>query len=986
MQDRYSFISEIKTLGIENLYNIFDAFRECIFVTSIDDENTILYINKAGIELLKKYEDDIEKVYGYNIDTNSIIGMSVHKFHKNPKNVRNLLKSLKPGEVLKNADIEIGNMVIESYRMGVFDDNENPIYYIAIWQDITDKLRLAENAKSQSRLKRFSILLAEIINAIQNSNNENELLDKVCKQTIKHTYTKLAWIGKPDEIGRFEILSSAGDIGYLSNMFISINQSLPESKNPVSKAYIEQKPQYFTFHDDNLPPICQEKSKKYGFHIGAALPIFRNGNIWGVYAIYKGFNDPFDEESQKLLEDISKNIGSGLDKIDIIKRKEELENFTRLLVNNLTTGILVVRYPDRIIEYANDKALELFGAKSKEELIGKSTKELVVNDEEFLILGKVAKEAIDNGFTKRKDIPYKRLDGSIIHVDLSGQKLPSKEEYMDRIMWVFVDVEDRYKFETELYKQATTDLLTDIPNRRYFDLKLQEAIMSAKLNNRSLSIFVIDLDDFKLINDTYGIEIADEILKTVAKRLRSVIRDIDFIARLTDDEFGICVQGIGKEAIETILERIISAIKSPIDISGHTINLDASIGVAIYDPLKDDINEVDLIRMAYRPLYELKMHKKDRLNPWATYGECLKLKLSRSQILLYKGLVEIFYQPILDINQNKIVGVEALSRLKDEKGKIISPAIFLNELNKKDIEELTYIVLEKAIKDIKSIDQELGTRLWVSVNIDIDTLSESFILNIQQKMSNFQIEKNRLAFEILETSEFGEKDKLIEYIKAFKQMGISMALDDVGSAYSSLLRIKELPVDKIKLDQSFVRTLNKRPKELMFVQSINYLAYGLGVELVVEGVETEHIMDALLVLGVPMLQGYHIAKPMPIESLKDFLRDKYRFLKDYTYPNSILGVYAQSSSYHDHIKKLIESNIQIISPNIISEYNLCPTHKSLCRIISCQDQHINEAHKKYHEELGKCLTKFLEQAKPIDWGYIKNLHNEFTDKLLDLIK
>ncbi|MGC9208145.1 EAL domain-containing protein, partial [Acidithiobacillus sp.] len=275
-------------------------------------------------------------------------------------------------------------------------------------------------------------------------------------------------------------------------------------------------------------------------------------------------------------------------------------------------------------------------------------------------------------------------------------------------------------------------------------------------------------------------------------------------------------------------------------------------------------------RLADQALYESKAHKSDRERSWVLFGEERKAPRTPAQRLLDAGALEVWYQPILDNRARRVVGVEALARLRDGDGKIWSPAEFLPQLQGKDLFELSRQVLQQALIDLSVLDA-LGLSLWVSVNIDPHSVSDACVACLREMIVHGAVDPSRITLEILEGSDFLEQQAALEHLLALKAQGIRLALDDVGSAYASLLRMKDLPIDEIKLDQGFVRTLEERPQDLHFVAAIQDLAAGMGVDLVVEGVETEDILDAVTVLGVKFLQGYGIARPMPLAQLQEFL-------------------------------------------------------------------------------------------------------------------
>lgn len=347
-----------------------------------------------------------------------------------------------------------------------------------------------------------------------------------------------------------------------------------------------------------------------------------------------------------------------------------------------------------------------------------------------------------------------------------------------------------------------------------------------------------------------------------------------------------------------------------------------------------------------------------------------------AQHLLHSGAMEVWYQPIMDSQTSQIVGVEALARLRDEDGTLLAPAKFLPQLNDPDLLDLSQLVLNQALVDLPILDAE-GCRLWVSVNVDPVSISESCIRFLESKIDEGVIDPSRITLEILEGSRFMEQESALHHLLAMKDLGVHLALDDVGSAYSSFLRVKDLPIDEIKLDQGFVRNLEYSPRDLHFVSSLQDLSAGLNIHLVVEGVETPDILDAITVMGAPLLQGYAIAKPMPLSELRHFLTLP-RSIQNH--PQSLLGLYARQLVHHNALKRILSQDPRLLDQATLLNPNVCPI---------CLDvQHLGpEARplypylKAYHQAIANAIaTPSLVSAH--DWSIIDKACEDFEEAII----
>lgn len=457
----------------------------------------------------------------------------------------------------------------------------------------------------------------------------------------------------------------------------------------------------------------------------------------------------------------------------------------------------------------------------------------------------------------------------------------------------------------ELYQalenMAYTDSLTKLPNRHLFHERLQEFTEHYKTTKTSFALALLDLDRFKAVNDTLGHHIGDQLLQEVSTRLHQVIRGNDIVskldqetinklegnmvARLGGDEFAGIFPGIDcAENAIVIAEKLLSAIKSPFFVGEHRFTIGTSIGVVLCPAHGDDL--YTLIRHADVAMY----HAKNNNLGFSLYDSTMD-KNGLRQLQLEQDLLsaikheelELHYQPKINLQSGIICGTEVLVRWQHPKSGMIMPNEFIPLAEQTGmIHEVTQWVLDKALESCASWQSE-GVASGVSVNLStLDLHDQDIMDSISQKLSKWEVPPESLILEITESAIMSNPVQVVANLSALDKMGITLSIDDFGTGYSSFSYIKNLPVDEIKVDKSFIKELCRNEKDEAIVRSILVLAHNMKMTMVAEGVEDEQTLGYLAELGCDIAQGYFIAKPMPFA-------DYLTWMKNYTIP-SVLNV------------------------------------------------------------------------------------------------
>ena len=416
--------------------------------------------------------------------------------------------------------------------------------------------------------------------------------------------------------------------------------------------------------------------------------------------------------------------------------------------------------------------------------------------------------------------------------------------------------------EQRLRYLALHDPLCGLPNRNYFGERLEEIIRDVHLGGPSAAVLYIDLDHFKDVNDTLGHPVGDELIRNVTERLASLLRPQDLVSRLGGDEFAVIITGGADTGnLQRVAERIIAAICAPYAISGHNILIGASIGIAIIDQ-RSSGGTADVMRYADMALYRAKNEGRNRA---CIYDAAMDADLSERKQLendlreaIGKDQLRLVYQPIVNGSGDTILGVEALSRWTHPVRGNIEPSQFIPIAEHSGlIVKLGEWVLRRACTEGKA-----WPGLSVSVNVSpLQFRRPDFVDTVERILAETGFEPSRLELEITESTLIGNVDNAETAMHRLKGIGLRLALDDFGTGYSSLAYLRRFPFDKLKIDKSFVRSIERSADAAAIVHAIVGLGRGLGMKVTAEGVETAEQQLFLRAAGVHSMQGYRFGRP-----------------------------------------------------------------------------------------------------------------------------
>jgi len=422
---------------------------------------------------------------------------------------------------------------------------------------------------------------------------------------------------------------------------------------------------------------------------------------------------------------------------------------------------------------------------------------------------------------------------------------------------------------------AVHDSLTNIPNRVLFNDRLQHSILLASRENKSFAVCIMDLNKFKEINDNEGHNIGDQVLKTIAERLNEAFRKSDTLARLGGDEFALLLPKVPRGSIPIVADKIISEVEKPIIINGESFSVGISIGFALYPEHGEDNST--LINCADFAMYNCKrsdvkysIYDSEEDAERHEYNKLTK-DLEKA---IEEGDLELHYQPIVDIKAKLVRGVEALCRWTHPEKGSIQPVEFIKIAEENNlILPLTEWVLQTAIKQCSEW-KDAGHELTMSINLSANNLKDNRLPEkISESLSKVELDPKWVHIEITESMTMDDPDQAMKMLEKINDMGVSISMDDFGTGYSSLSYLSKLPIDELKIDRGFVLEMDSEKENAIIVKSTIDLAHNLGLSVVAEGIEEEHILKMLNDYGCEHAQGFHICKPQPGDLFLDWLEN-----------------------------------------------------------------------------------------------------------------
>lgn len=730
--------------------------------------------------------------------------------------------------------------------------------------------RHAEDARK--RLQRAKDLLAAGSRVLIHAPDEPELLREMCRMAVEAGGYRMAWVGyrEQDSLQSIRLVAHAGMAGaYLDDVFVSWGEN-SHGKGPAGCAVRTGQTQLVqNFQDHPAVAPWREKARVHGLNSCIALPLRQGGSTLGVMAIYSGRVDAFDPEEVQVLEKMAAKLAYGVSALraGLARRHAEqgLDRAHSLLQAALEAtadGILVTTL-NGTVEMCNQNFARIFhidAAAVRGEDAAALMAPMVRDSAQFM--RRVCEEQAKP--EQEHDYVFELGDGRVIGRITRPQRLDGA---IIGQVCSFRDISAQMRHESDLRHHATHDTLTGLPNRTLLSDRIGQAITRTQRSGKLLAVMFLDIDRFNLVNDSMGHDVGDGLLVHAASALAGLLRKEDTLARVGGDEFVILIENLAHEAdAARVAQDLLEAIAMPVEMGGRELFPTASIGIALYP--RDGEEPSGLVRQADAAMSRVKGTGGNGFHffmPELQQDSLRKLELtSQLRRAIRKNQLELRYQPQLGLRDGRIACAEALLRWRHPVLGAIPPSEFI------PIAEETGLIADLFSWTIKTVCADLSAwqrahlpaiRIGINVSprqFDSEDLSESLPGMLAEAGTPFDL----IELEITEGALMQRPERAVSILNALSALGFAIAIDDFGTGYSSLSHLMRFPVNKLKIDRSFISNIPESRDSISITRAVIAMAHELGIQPVAEGVETDAQREFLLDHDCDLAQGFLFAAPL----------------------------------------------------------------------------------------------------------------------------
>jgi diguanylate cyclase (GGDEF)-like protein/PAS domain S-box-containing protein len=770
---------------------------------------------------------------------------------------------------------------IEYNAQYVPDPDDSDGHVKLIGTDVTTRHHLEVALARSNRALRA---IHDCEDVISGSADEHALLRGICG-VVTATGYQMSWIGMLSADGVIVPVGLTDDHKeYLDALRIPL-LSRGSGTTAIARAMHTGRPAVANyFANETSPTPWREEAMRRGFHSKLALPMGDGKDVIGVFNVYASEPDAFDAQEVALLVSLAQRVTAAIRSHRHRNGRQVAEAALRLRERAIECSanaivILHAQAPDFAIEYVNP-AFERITGYSAAEVIGKDTRFLLGEDQEQSGLHEIRKALSGNREGKTVLRNY-RKDGSLFWNDIYIAPVKDDNGKTTHFVAAMSDITTMKQYETTLQRMASHDTLTGLPNRALLQDRLENAIHFSARNAQSVWVVFVDLDRFKFVNDTMGHQAGDALLKIVADRLQTAVRESDTVARIGGDEFVLVLPecGDGPYGLASdVIQRIMDSVVKPLTIQGSDFFLSCSMGVAVYP--NDGEDATTLMAHADVAMYRAKEMGRNTFQFYTTAMNDQAMERLRIEGELRHAIdleeLTVHYQPQVDLHTGAIVGLEALVRWNHPILGMVQPGSFIGLAEETGlIIPMGAWVLRTACAQARAWHAMGFDRLRIAVNLSARQFTQADLpQSIATILQETGLAPHFLEIELTESSVMADIERNIQMLRELKSLGIQLSVDDFGTGHSSLAYLKRLPLDTLKIDRSFVCDIATSEDDASIVSSIITLSHNLKLNVIAEGVETQDQVDILRAQGCDQMQGYFFCKPLPADQIETLLLDK----------------------------------------------------------------------------------------------------------------
>jgi len=679
--------------------------------------------------------------------------------------------------------------------------------------------------KKNLRLTNLYAALSQCNQAIIHCTNKEELFQQICRDAVRFGGMKMAWVGQVDEASKqVKQVTSAGEgVEYLDGIIISTDAAIPTGRGPSGTAVRENRPFWCQdFQHDSSTAPWHEQGVHAGWGSLAALPLNQNGKTVGVFTLYAAEMNAFDKEARELLTEMAMDISFALD--NFAREAERQSALAELSKNQALLakaehiahlGAWAIELPEMRVVWSDEVCLL-----HDMPLDTQPTLEQGINfyaPESIDKIKKVVGNAISDGTPFDVELQIITAKQRRVWMRVIGEAERDNDGKIIRVQGTFQDINEIKLAQAQIEHLVHYDTLTGLPNRTFLEDRITSAITHAKRYSRFIGVMFINLTHFHSVNELFGHEGGDAILMTVAERLVEVVPAHATVSRLSADTFVIALPDLNEtKELNRTAELIEQRLRQPFSVASQQINLSARIGISVYP---DDGNDaITLIKCADTALSNAKKSSEGISTQFYSpsmneHARHLVLMGNELRNAIEQDRLVLFYQPQVDIVTGHIIGAEALIRLNHAERGIISPGEFISVAEETGlIVPMGNWVIHEASRQMKQWHDESHTDLVIAVNLSPLQLRQSSLTEtIKHALDESGLPPQNLELEFTESAIMQNVKETVAIMRQFKAMGLHLSIDDFGTGYSSLSYLKQFPVDKLKIDQSFVSNIAQDP-------------------------------------------------------------------------------------------------------------------------------------------------------------------------------